>query len=80
MNSEAGQQTWGWLLGEGEARGIALIFFFAGLVMVVLALLAFTTRAYRTLSAEYADEASPSPDARRGGARQADMSTSDARD
>ena len=53
MDSDAGQQTWGWLLGEGEARGIALVFFFAGLVMVVLALLAFTTRAYRTLSAEY---------------------------
>ena len=53
MNSDAGQETWGWLLGEGEARGIALVFLFAGLVTVVLALLAFTTRAYRTLSAEY---------------------------
>jgi len=59
MESDAGQQTWGWLLGEGEARGIALVFFVAGLVMVVLALLAFTTRAYRTLSAEY--EGSPRP-------------------
>ncbi len=59
MDSDAGQQTWGWLLGEGEARGIALVFFVAGLVMVVLALLAFTTRSYRTLSAEY--EESPQP-------------------
>jgi len=57
MDSDAGQQTWGWLLGEGEARGIALVFFVAGLVMVVLALLAFTTRAYRTLSAEYEADA-----------------------
>ena len=59
METDAGQQTWGWLLGEGEARGIALVFFVAGLVMVVLALLAFTTRAYRTLSAEY--DGSPRP-------------------
>ncbi|MFC7267414.1 MFS transporter [Microbacterium fluvii] len=55
MESDAGQQQWGWLVGEGDARGIALVFFFAGLVMVVLALLAFTTKAYRTLSAEYAE-------------------------
>ena len=53
MNSDAGQQTWGWLLGEGEARGIALVFLVSGLVMVVLALLAFSTRAYRQLSAAY---------------------------
>ncbi|QIG41094.1 MFS transporter [Microbacterium sp. 4R-513] len=53
MNSEAGQQTWGWLLGEGEARGIALVFLVSGFIMVVLALLAFTTRSYRTLSREY---------------------------
>ena len=31
-----------------------MVFFFAGLAMVVIALLAFTTRSYRTLSAEYA--------------------------
>ena len=53
MDSEAGQQTWGWLLGEGEARGIALVFLVSGLIMVVVALLAFTSRSYRTLSEEY---------------------------
>ncbi len=53
MESDAGKQTWGWLLGEGEARGIALIFLFAGAVMVVFACLAFATRSYRTLSAQY---------------------------
>ena len=53
MNSDAGQQTWGWLLGDGEARGIALVFLFSGLIMVAVALLAFTTRSYRTLSEEY---------------------------
>jgi MFS transporter, DHA3 family, multidrug efflux protein len=53
MDSDAGQQTWSWLLGDGEARGIALVFLVSGLVMVVVALLAFTTRSYRTLSEEY---------------------------
>lgn len=53
MDSPAGQQAWGWLLGEGEARGIALIFLFAGLIMVVFALLAFMTKSYRVLSKEY---------------------------
>lgn len=53
MESGSGQETWGWLLGDGDARGIALVFLFSGLVMVVLALLAFTTRSYRLLSVEY---------------------------
>jgi len=53
MESGAGQRTWGWLLGDGEARGIALIFLFAGAVMVVFACLAFATRSYRTLSRQY---------------------------
>ena len=60
MNSDAGQETWGWLLGVGDARGIALVFLVSGLVMIVLALLAFTTRAYRTLSAEY-ETGEPAP-------------------
>ncbi|MFD4421712.1 MFS transporter [Agromyces sp. NPDC058484] len=53
VDSDDGRTTWGWLLGEGDARGIALVFFFSGLVLAVLALLAFTTRSYRVLSAEY---------------------------
>ncbi len=53
MNEGAGQDTWGWLLGDGEARGIALVFLFAGLTMIVIALLAFLTKSYRTLSARY---------------------------
>ncbi|MGB4777451.1 MAG: MFS transporter [Microbacterium sp.] len=55
MESNAGQQTWGWLLGDGLGRGIALVFLFAGLVMVVVGALAFATRSYRILSAEYAE-------------------------
>jgi DHA3 family multidrug efflux protein-like MFS transporter len=70
MNSDAGRDAWGWLLGDGQARGIAMVFLFAGLIMVVLALLAFATRSYRILSREYAaavpSEAAPdaaAPDA-----------------
>jgi MFS transporter, DHA3 family, multidrug efflux protein len=53
MDSDAGHATWGWLLGEGQARGIALVFLFSGLVLVVFALVAFSTRSYRLLSEEY---------------------------
>ena len=53
MDSRAGQQAWGWLLGDGEARGIALVFLFSGLAMVVIAFIAFRTRSYRMLSEEY---------------------------
>ncbi|MDF2558812.1 MAG: transporter [Microbacterium sp.] len=55
MNTREGQQRWGWLLGEGEARGIALICLFAGLIMVVAATLAFFTRSYRKLTELYAE-------------------------
>lgn len=82
MDSAAGQETWGWLLGEGEARGIALVFLIAGLAMVVIALLAFTTRAYRTLSAEY-ETGAPSDAAGGGsadaGSASAGMTPADAR-
>ncbi|WP_286929798.1 MULTISPECIES: MFS transporter [Aeromicrobium] len=57
MESEAGAQRWAWLVGYGDARGIALIFFFAGLVMVVISLAAFGTRSYRVLSDRYRDDA-----------------------
>lgn len=53
MNSDAGKQTFGWLLGAGEARGIALVFIIASLIMFVVVLFAFRTRAYRRLSEFY---------------------------
>ena len=56
MESEAGQDAFGWLLGEGSARGIALVFLFAGLVMVLAAIGAFFTRSYRRISAQYLGE------------------------
>lgn len=53
-NSEAGASELHWLLGSGEARGIALVFLIAGLIMMVAAILAFFTKSYRRLSAFYA--------------------------
>lgn len=54
MNSDAGKETLGWLLGAGEVRGIGLIFLASGLIMVVVALLAFGSKTYRQISAFYA--------------------------
>lgn len=54
MHSIEGKENLGWLVGDGEARGIALIFLVSGLVMVVVALLAFLTKTYRHISAVYA--------------------------
>ena len=62
MASAEGRRQWGWLLGEGEARGIALVCLFAGLIMVVAATLAFFTRSYRTLTQLYATAPAQSPD------------------
>jgi DHA3 family multidrug efflux protein-like MFS transporter len=54
MNSQAGKDSLGWLLGPGEARGIALAFLGASAVLLVVVLLAFLSRPYRRLSAAYA--------------------------
>jgi DHA3 family multidrug efflux protein-like MFS transporter len=62
MRTDAGQRQWSWLLGEGEARGIALICLFAGLIMVVAATLAFFTRSYRQLTDLYAKAPDSAPE------------------
>jgi MFS transporter, DHA3 family, multidrug efflux protein len=54
MNSTDGKQTLGWLLGSGEARGIALVFLIAGIISIAVALWAFTTKSYRLLTDFYA--------------------------
>ncbi|MCW2287604.1 MFS transporter [Leucobacter luti] len=54
MAGPAGQHDWGWLLGEGESRGIGLIFWWSGVAMVLIAVGASLTRSYRTLSRSYA--------------------------
>ena len=53
VDSATGQAQLGWLLGPGEARGIALVFLIAGIATAILVLLAFKTKAYRMLSAFY---------------------------
>lgn len=54
MNGEGGQQL-EWLLGTGEARGIALVFLITGILGFVLTLGAFFTKSYRLLSGSYQD-------------------------
>lgn len=54
MNTQAGQDSLGWLLGPGEARGIALAFVAASAVLLVVVLLAFASKPYRRLSQVYA--------------------------
>ena len=53
MNSVDGKQALGWLLGSGEARGIALVFLIAGVISIAVALWAFTTKSYRLLTEFY---------------------------
>jgi DHA3 family multidrug efflux protein-like MFS transporter len=53
MNTPEGQEQFGWLLGDGQARGIALVFLIAGFIGIVFTLWAFTTRSYRKLSEFY---------------------------
>lgn len=54
MNGNTGKATFGWLLGSGEARGIALLFLAAGIIGLIVTLAAFTTRSYKLLSNSYA--------------------------
>ena len=61
MQGERGQQQWGWLLGEGESRGIALIFLCAGVFMILIAFAAMLTKTYRTLVRSYQQAAPAVP-------------------
>ncbi len=54
MNTQAGKDMFGWLLGSGQARGIALVFLCASILMLIIVLWAFTTKSYRKLSDYYA--------------------------
>ncbi len=66
MRTDAGQEAFGWLLGGGEARGIALVFVLASAVMLVVVLVAFASRPYRLLSRAYADAPPVQPEAEGG--------------
>ncbi len=56
MTDGAGARTIGPWFGTGADRGMALVFTVAGLCGVILTILAFTSRAYRRLSAAYAQD------------------------
>lgn len=47
------QANWSWLLGTGQARGLALMFFVGGLILLILAIIAMRTKSYRLLSQAY---------------------------
>lgn len=51
--SESGSAALEPLLGTGVARGIALVFLAAGIIMVIAAALALLTKSYRRISASY---------------------------
>jgi MFS transporter, DHA3 family, multidrug efflux protein len=53
MRTDAGQRQWEWLLGTGDARGIALILLLGGLGCAALACVALLAPQYRRLSARY---------------------------
>ena len=57
MNSDAGRDRLGWLLGSGTTRGIALAFVLASLIGIVVTVLALASRPYRVLSGTYRDSA-----------------------
>lgn len=57
METSSGQRSWGWLLGSGDARGMALVFLISGVASVAIALAALCTRQYRELSKVYDDAA-----------------------
>lgn len=54
MESAEGRDAWGWLVGQGDARGIALVFMLAGAIMFVTVLLALASAPYRRLTRAYA--------------------------
>ena len=48
-------RAWGWLLGDGQARGIAAVFVIASVVGLAITLAALVSRPYRRLSDAYAN-------------------------
>ncbi len=53
FNSAEGKAAWGWLLGDGQARGIAAVFVLVGIVGLAATLLALASRPYHTLAHTY---------------------------
>jgi DHA3 family multidrug efflux protein-like MFS transporter len=61
MTTGAGADAIGDWFGRGPERGIALVFTLAGLLGVVVTILAFNSKYYRQLSAAYARGLAPEP-------------------
>ena len=55
MESGRGGQDFGWLLGDGDARGMALVFVSSSVIGLAVTLLALVSGPYRVLSQAYAD-------------------------
>lgn len=55
MRDGGGQADWAWLLGEGQGRGIALVFLLGGILGLVVTVAAFATPAYRRVSRSFAE-------------------------
>lgn len=60
--SDAGREALRPWLGDGDTRGIALVFLVAGLLMVVAALAGFRSRTYVTISRTYREAAPAAED------------------
>lgn len=54
MDGPGADTVFGVILGDGDARGMALMFLISGMIMLVIVLLAFISRPYRQLSRYYA--------------------------
>jgi DHA3 family multidrug efflux protein-like MFS transporter len=63
MTTGAGVDLLGWWFGTGTDRGLALLFTIAGLIGLVITLLAMRSASYRVLSAKYAKEDREIPEA-----------------
>lgn len=59
MTSSAGQTSYGWLLGDGTGRGIALVFLIGGIITAITATAALFTRSFRVISAQYLRDEPP---------------------
>ena len=59
MNSDAGREALGWLLGDGQARGIALVFILSGVAGMIITVIALLSRPYHQLSEAYTAAAPP---------------------
>lgn len=55
MAGPGADTIFGFLLGDGSARGMALMFMISGVIMLVVVLLAFASKQYRQLSRYYAE-------------------------